>query len=32
MVTISDAGHFALNEKPGEIAEMVLEAVATLAP
>jgi pimeloyl-ACP methyl ester carboxylesterase len=28
IVTISDAGHFALNEKPREIAEILLEAVA----
>jgi pimeloyl-ACP methyl ester carboxylesterase len=30
--TISDAGHFTLNEKPGEIAEIVLDAVATRTP
>jgi pimeloyl-ACP methyl ester carboxylesterase len=28
MVTISDAGHFTLNQKPGQIAELVLDAVA----
>jgi pimeloyl-ACP methyl ester carboxylesterase len=28
-VTISDAGHFTLNEKPGQIAELVLDAVAS---
>ena len=27
-VTISDAGHFTLNQKPGEIAGLVLDAVA----
>ena len=29
MVTIADAGHFALNQKPGEIAGLVLDAVAS---
>ena len=32
MVTISDAGHFTLNEKPDEIAELVLDAVASHMP
>jgi pimeloyl-ACP methyl ester carboxylesterase len=32
MVTISDAGHFALNQKPGQIAELVLDAVASNTP
>jgi pimeloyl-ACP methyl ester carboxylesterase len=27
VITIAEAGHFALNEKPGEIAEIVLDAV-----
>ena len=31
-VTISDAGHFTLNEKPEQIAEMVLDAVASKTP
>jgi len=31
-VTISDAGHFTLNEKPGQIAELVLDAVASKTP
>ena len=29
LATISDAGHFALNEKPGEIAEILLDALKT---
>jgi pimeloyl-ACP methyl ester carboxylesterase len=28
LVTIADAGHFALNQKPGEIAEILLTAVS----
>ena len=32
MATISDAGHFALNQKPGQIAELVLDAVASKTP
>jgi len=28
IVAISDTGHFALNEKPGEIAEILLDALA----
>ena len=28
-VTISDAGHFTLNEKPEQIAELVLDAIAS---
>jgi pimeloyl-ACP methyl ester carboxylesterase len=27
VVTIADAGHFTLNEKPGEIAEILLDAL-----
>jgi pimeloyl-ACP methyl ester carboxylesterase len=29
MVTIADAGHFALNQQPGQIAGLVLDAVAS---
>jgi pimeloyl-ACP methyl ester carboxylesterase len=29
MVVISDAGHFTLNEKPGQIADLVLDALAS---
>jgi pimeloyl-ACP methyl ester carboxylesterase len=32
MVTISDAGHFALNQKPAQIAELVLDAVKSNTP
>jgi pimeloyl-ACP methyl ester carboxylesterase len=32
LVTIADAGHFTLNEKPGRIAELVLDAVASARP
>ena len=32
IVTISDAGHFTLNEKPGRIAELVLDAVSSGPP
>jgi pimeloyl-ACP methyl ester carboxylesterase len=32
MVMISDAGHFTLNEKPGQIADIVLDAVASKTP
>ena len=32
MVTISDAGHFTLNQKPGQIAELILSAVKSNAP
>lgn len=32
MVTISDAGHFTLNQRPGQVAELILEAVASRAP
>jgi pimeloyl-ACP methyl ester carboxylesterase len=32
MVTISDAGHFTLNQKPGQIAELVLNAVKSNTP
>jgi pimeloyl-ACP methyl ester carboxylesterase len=32
IVTISDAGHFTLNEKPSEIAEILLDAVAGTRP
>jgi hypothetical protein len=28
LVTLSDARHFTLNEKPAEIAEILLDAVA----
>ena len=31
-ITIADAGHFSLNEKPGEIAGIVLEAVTSKTP
>jgi pimeloyl-ACP methyl ester carboxylesterase len=29
LITISDAGHFTLNEKPGEVAEILLDALKT---
>ena len=29
---ISDAGHFTLNQQPGEIARLVLEALTSKAP
>jgi pimeloyl-ACP methyl ester carboxylesterase len=32
IVTISDAGHFTLNEKPNLIADLVLDAVASATP
>ena len=32
MVTISDAGHFTLNQKPGQIAELVLSATKSKSP
>jgi pimeloyl-ACP methyl ester carboxylesterase len=32
LVMISDAGHFTLNEKPGMIADVVLDAVASATP
>jgi len=32
IVRISDAGHFTLNQQPGEIAKLVLEAVTSRAP
>jgi pimeloyl-ACP methyl ester carboxylesterase len=32
MVTISDAGHFTLNQKPGQIADLVLNAVKSNTP
>ena len=32
MVTISDAGHFTLNQKPGQIAELVINAVKSNTP
>jgi pimeloyl-ACP methyl ester carboxylesterase len=32
MVTISDAGHFTLNQKPGQIAELVLNALKSNTP
>ena len=32
MVTISDAGHFTLNQKPGQIAELVINAVESNTP
>jgi pimeloyl-ACP methyl ester carboxylesterase len=31
LVEIPDAGHFALNQKPGEIATIVLEAIDATA-
>jgi pimeloyl-ACP methyl ester carboxylesterase len=32
IVMISDAGHFTLNEKPGLIADVVIEAIASATP
>jgi pimeloyl-ACP methyl ester carboxylesterase len=32
IVRISDAGHFTLNQQPGEIAKLVLEAVTSTVP
>jgi pimeloyl-ACP methyl ester carboxylesterase len=32
IVTISDAGHFTLNQQPGQIAKLVLEAVTSTLP
>lgn len=32
MVVISDAGHFTLNEKPGQIADIVLDALTSKTP
>lgn len=32
LITISDAGHFTLNQTPDQIAELVLDAVASNAP
>jgi pimeloyl-ACP methyl ester carboxylesterase len=32
LVTISDAGHFTLNQKPGQIAKLVLNAVKSITP
>jgi hypothetical protein len=32
IVRISDAGHVTLNQQPGEIAKLVLEAVTSRAP
>ncbi len=32
LIEISDAGHFTLNQKPSEIAALVLDAVASTAP
>lgn len=32
IVRISDAGHFTLNQQPGEIAKLVLDAVTSMAP
>jgi len=32
IVRISDAGHFTHNQQPGEIARLVLEALASRAP
>ena len=32
IVRIADAGHFTLNQQPGEIAKLVLEAVASTTP
>ena len=31
LVTIPDTGHFALNDKPARVAELMLDAVATIA-
>ena len=31
-VTITDAGHFTLNQKPDQIAELVLKAVKSNTP
>ena len=30
LTTIADTGHFALNDKPGRIAELVLAAVSSV--
>lgn len=32
LVEIADAGHFTLNQKPGEIADLVLQAVTSVDP
>jgi pimeloyl-ACP methyl ester carboxylesterase len=32
IVRISDAGHFTLNQQPGEIAKLVLAAVTSTMP
>jgi pimeloyl-ACP methyl ester carboxylesterase len=32
IVRISDAGHFTLNQQPGAIAKLVLEAVTSTVP
>lgn len=32
LVVIPDAGHFALNQKPGRVAELVFDAVSSVAP
>jgi hypothetical protein len=32
IVMISDAGHFTLNEKPGLIADVVLDAATSATP
>ena len=32
LVEIPDAGHFTLNQKPSEIATIVLDAIASTAP
>ena len=31
LVTIPDTGHFALNDKPARVAELMLDAVSTIA-
>ena len=32
LVVIPDTGHFALNQKPGRVAELVFDAVSSVAP
>jgi pimeloyl-ACP methyl ester carboxylesterase len=31
-VTIPDAGHFALNQQPGQVADLVLKATSNTPP
>jgi pimeloyl-ACP methyl ester carboxylesterase len=32
LITIADAGHFTLNQKPGQIADIVLDAISSKSP